>query len=206
MHYKSIFDHALPFCGLLEIDGTLIEINQTALSFSGQKREEIIGSLFWETPWWRGDDKRGSELKEAVQLAAGGESVRYQVEINCANGMQLPIDFSLRPILDDNGKVANIVAEGWDISELMENEESLRVNEERYRTLYNSTPVMLHSIGPDGRLLSVSDFWLERLGYKRYEVIGKHSADFLSPESRIKAQEALLPQFFAEGRISRHGV
>ena len=198
--YKSIFDHALSFYGLLDPDGTLVEINQTALGFSGQKREAIIGSLFWETPWWRGDDKRVSELKGAVQLAAGGESVRYQVEINCVNDIRLPIDFSLKPIPDDNGTIANIIAEGWDISELMETEESLRINEKRYRTLYNSTPVMLHSIGPDGRLLSVSDFWLERLGYERHEVIGKHSADFLTPESRIKAQEALLPQFFAEGR------
>jgi len=37
--------------------------------------------------------------------------------------------------------------------------QALRNSEGRYRTLYNDTPVMLHSIDNDGRLVAVNDHW-----------------------------------------------
>ena len=45
------------------------------------------------------------------------------------------------------------------------NEELLRLREKRYRHLYSDTPVMLHSIDECGCLISVSNFWLEQMGY-----------------------------------------
>ena len=44
------------------------------------------------------------------------------------------------------------------------------------------TPAMLHSIDSEGRLISVSDPWLAKLGYTREEVIGRRSSDFLTPD------------------------
>ncbi|MEZ2223154.1 PAS domain S-box protein [Rhizobium sp. RCC_161_2] len=63
------------------------------------------------------------------------------------------------------------------------------------------TPAMLHSINKEGRLISVSDAWLAKLGYTREEVIGRPSSDFLTPESRAYAIEKVLPAFFQSGRI-----
>ncbi|QND46446.1 PAS domain S-box protein (plasmid) [Rhizobium lusitanum] len=63
------------------------------------------------------------------------------------------------------------------------------------------TPAILHSINQEGRLISVSDAWLAKLGYAREEVIGRPSSDFLTPESRIYAINEVLPAFFKSGRI-----
>jgi len=65
--------------------------------------------------------------------------------------------------------------------------------------LYNNTPVMLHSIDIDGKILSVSDYWLEKFGYKREEVIGRKSTDFLTEESKKYALEYVLPKFLKNG-------
>ena len=62
------------------------------------------------------------------------------------------------------------------------------------------TPAMLHSIDENGRLISVSDAWLAKLGYAREEVIGRPSADFLTAESRQRAVKEVLPEFFRTGR------
>ncbi len=62
------------------------------------------------------------------------------------------------------------------------------------------TPAMLHSINAAGLLVSVSDAWLDKLGYSREEVIGRPSADFLTPESRARAIREVLPEFFKVGR------
>ncbi|MBB2680416.1 UNVERIFIED_ORG: diguanylate cyclase (GGDEF)-like protein/PAS domain S-box-containing protein [Rhizobium esperanzae] len=63
------------------------------------------------------------------------------------------------------------------------------------------TPAMLHSIDKQGRLISVSDAWLAKLGYAREEVIGRPSSEFLTPESRMYAIREVLPAFFLSGRI-----
>ena len=73
-------------------------------------------------------------------------------------------------------------------------------NEGRLRRLYEATPAMLHSIGPDGRILAVSDLWLTQLGYTRQEVMGRLSIEFLSPASQAFARDVVLPDFFKTGR------
>src|SRR5260370_5568611 len=72
----------------------------------------------------------------------------------------------------------------------------LRVEMEHWSKV---TPAMIHSIDDEGRLISVSDHWLAKLGYTREEVIGKRSSDFLTPESRSRAVKHVLPEFFRRG-------
>ncbi len=78
-------------------------------------------------------------------------------------------------------------------------EEELRHSEERYRALYNNTPVMMHSIDHDGLLLSVNDHWLRVMGYERDEVIGRPAVEFLTEESRRYGLEVAIP------RLREHG-
>ena len=86
-----------------------------------------------------------------------------------------------------------------EISQRKSVEKALRESEERYRSLYHNTPAMLHSIDLGGRLVSVSDYWAEALGYKRNEVIGKKLTEFLTRESRRYAEQTVFPDFFKNG-------
>ena len=86
-----------------------------------------------------------------------------------------------------------------EIAERKRAEDALRRSEERYRRLYKDTPVMLHSIDPDGRLVSVSNYWLETLGYERSEVLGRRTTELLTESSRRYATEVVLPEFFRTG-------
>ena len=76
-------------------------------------------------------------------------------------------------------------------------------SEQRVRRLYEATPAILHSIGPDGRILNVSDRWLALMGYERDEVVGRASSDFLTPASRTHARDVVLPAFFRNGFCDR---
>jgi len=78
-------------------------------------------------------------------------------------------------------------------------EKALRENQERYRSLYHKTPAMLHSIDTNGCLVSVSDHWIEVLGYGREEVIGRKLIHFFTESSRRYAKKTVFPQFFKTG-------
>ena len=78
-------------------------------------------------------------------------------------------------------------------------EKELRLSEERYRHIYHKTPVMLHSIDTEGKIIRVSDHWVEVMGYKRKEVIGKTLISFFTPESQKYAINVIFPEFFSTG-------
>jgi len=79
-------------------------------------------------------------------------------------------------------------------------EKALEESLSSYRNIYNKTPVMMHSIDQHGTLVSVSDFWLEKMGYQRHEVIGRKLSDFLSEDSK-KDSKVVMPVFFDRGSI-----
>jgi len=78
-------------------------------------------------------------------------------------------------------------------------EKKLRMREERYRHIYHKTPVMLHSIDIKGQIIRVSDHWVEIMGYKREDVIGKQLTSFFTPESKKYAINIIFPLFFRTG-------
>ena len=77
----------------------------------------------------------------------------------------------------------------------------LKLSEERYRHLYTDTPVMLHSIDRDRKLVNVSNYWLEHLGFERNEVIGRRVIDFMTEASRRYVEEFTIPEYFRTGYV-----
>jgi diguanylate cyclase (GGDEF)-like protein/PAS domain S-box-containing protein len=78
-------------------------------------------------------------------------------------------------------------------------QQRLSESEAHALTLYRKTPAIMHSIDASGKLVNVSDLWLETFGYAFDEVLGRKSSDFLSEESRRFAVEKVLPEFFRTG-------
>jgi diguanylate cyclase (GGDEF)-like protein/PAS domain S-box-containing protein len=101
---------------------------------------------------------------------------------------------------EPSGRVERFSTVIRDLSERAAVESDLRASEERFRLLYHHTPTLMHSIDAQGRLIAVSDYWLEELGYTREEVIGRQSVDFFTPESRRRALEEIRPAFWRDGR------
>src|SRR5688572_22301116 len=56
--------------------------------------------------------------------------------------------------------------------------------EQHYRELYRATPAMLHTVDHHGRITNVSERWLETLGYRRDEVLGRVITEFMGKETK----------------------
>ena len=66
-------------------------------------------------------------------------------------------------------------------------------------SLFARMPAMMHSIDCNGDIVAVSECWLQRLGYRRDEVIGRKTTDFLTRTSARYAETEVLPAFLRDG-------
>ncbi|MEI7816575.1 MAG: PAS domain S-box protein, partial [Desulfuromonadales bacterium] len=128
--FRAFFEQGYYFAGLLNTDGTLIDVNFTALHFGGLEKSDVIGKPFWETPWWMHSPELQEKLRQAVTSAAQGEIATFEATHPTPDGALHYIDFSLRPVKDPSGTVLFLVPEGRDITERKKTEEE-RLNLER---------------------------------------------------------------------------
>jgi len=124
--YEAILDNAYQFTGLLDPDGTVLEANETALSFGGIDREDAVGEQLHDTDWFQVNEDTRTAAREAVERAREGSFVRDQLRLQ-GSGRETVVDFSVRPVRDGTGAVSLLVVEGRDITELTRREEQLSV-------------------------------------------------------------------------------
>src|SRR5690606_19402762 len=73
--------------------------------------------------------------------------------------------------------------------------------EQHYRELYRATPAMLHTVDSQGRITNVSERWLETLGYRREEVLGRLITEFMGQETRAELGGSRLADVIATGEL-----
>ncbi len=124
--FRAIFDGTFQFIGLLTPEGIVIEANRPALDAIAAKPEDVVGQPFWATPWWTHSPAFQEQLKQGIARAASGELVRFEAEHILANGTSVSVDFSLKPVFDNEGNVIMLIPEGRDISDRKQTEIELR--------------------------------------------------------------------------------
>jgi len=112
----GVIDGLFNFVGVCSVDGTLLEINEPALTVGGVPREEVIGLPLWETFWWSHDADVQARLRRAIDDAATGTPSRYDVEVRVEGDQRLTIDFQLVPLVED-GEVTALIPSATDITQ-----------------------------------------------------------------------------------------
>jgi len=137
--FDAVFHDPDSFIVLLDPDGIVRKANGTALEFVDADFESIHGVPFWDTPWWDHPSAPREQLREWVDRAAAGESVRYEATHHAPDGETATIDGTIRPVTDEDGRVVSLIAEGRDISERNRIQEELQTSERSLRELYDVT-------------------------------------------------------------------
>ena len=116
---RITLDSMVQFVGLLDAQGTVLEINKVALDAVGIKLADVEGKPFWTSLWWQVSPEINQGIRDAIARAAQGEFVRWDTPIyGRAGGSEtIIIDASVMPVKDDDGNVVFLACEGRDITE-----------------------------------------------------------------------------------------
>lgn len=172
LKFRSIFNNTFNFTGLLEPDGTVIEVNQPALDFGGCTMEEIRGQHLADTPWWSLSQEINEELRRSIKRAAEGAFIRYDVDVIGADDQVITIDFSIKPVIDESGDVLYLVVEGRDMTERLKLVEKIELKEKQLRKFVEQAPIAVAMLDNNMRYITYSKKWLDEYGIKEKSITG----------------------------------
>ena len=129
--FEAIFENPLTLIALLRPDGTVLEINRTALDLVDASADEVTGETFSNTPWWTHSETTRKQLRDWIDRAAGGEHVRFEAKHPVSDGDMATIDGLIHPVRDDAGEVTELVAIGRDITDHKDRERALQRERDR---------------------------------------------------------------------------
>ena len=114
---RKLLDDMLTFVAILSPDGDVVFVNNTPLKVGGLKLENVVGKKFYDAPWWT----HRADVREAVISDIGrcakGETLVRDIEIMTSNDSLMWIEFSMHPVVGNDGNVQYLIPEGRDITD-----------------------------------------------------------------------------------------
>jgi len=173
--YQWLFRKAPAMATSIAESGAYLDVNDAFLSRLGLKREEILGKYPEDFVTPSSAKRIAEEFRPALRRT--GKLENKPITFVASNGDVVDCLTNAIVEYDPDGEVMHTIAMYTEISD------QARANF-KYRSLYRSTPAMLHTIDGDGLIVTVTDHWLKKLGYTRNEVIGRPVSDFFSAAER----------------------
>ena len=126
-----------------DLNGIITTWNRGAERLFGYSEQETIGqSVTMLMP----PDRVDEEAVILERIRRGERIDHFETVRRRKDGTLLDISLSVSPIIDAHGKVAGAAKIARDISERKQTEAALRESQERYRVLFELSPVAVYSI------------------------------------------------------------
>lgn len=158
----------------LSPDGTLLMINAAAANVIGKPYSELVGRKFWEISHWSQPDE--VNIRKAIEDASFGKWAHFDLNQPTVEGGSLVMDFSLKPVMDKNGQISYLMAEGHDIT-------ALRRNEDKYKELVQTANSIILRWDRSGNVRFFNEFAENFFGYSESEIIGRSVIGTIVPET-----------------------
>ena len=163
-----------------DLTGKIIFFNQLALEATGLTREELengVNMLSFVVP----EDRNRAALNMKKSMA--GENIgSNEYVLSRKNGDTFPALVSTRPLISQNN-VSGLRGLVMDITERKKAEETIRLSEEKYRSLFENASDVILTGDLSGKITSINDA-IKKYGLQKEQVVGRNVREFLSIKDR----------------------
>jgi len=190
LKYRTFFENSADAMLMIE-EGQFVDCNDATVAMLGYDwKEDLLHTHPSKlSPEFQPDGQPSAEkADEMMRLAMEQGRHRFEWEHQRKDGTVFPVEVSLTAIQNDGGGV-HLHTVWRDKTEHMRAEHALRESEEKFRALYDNSPLPYQSLDEKGYFLDVNPAWLEKLGYQREEVLGKRYVDFMHPDWKEHFEE-----------------
>jgi PAS domain S-box-containing protein len=173
--YRTVLQNMME--GYYEVDlaGNLTFFNDAMCTLFGYTRAELQGMNNRQYT----DEKNAKALYEAFNAVyrTGVPTRGFGWEVIRKNGTVRTIEASVSLRRDDSGNAVGFKGLIRDVTEERRAAEALRRSEERFRTLFENSPVGMYRTTPDGRILEANPKIIRLLGFETFEELSTRNLE-----------------------------
>lgn len=173
--FRAIFDQAAVGIARVAPDGTWLEVNRKVCNILGYSREELLARRFQDVTH---PDDLNADL-HYVQQMLEGQRQTYSMEkrYRCKAGDTVWVNLTVSLMRTVDGAPKYFISVIEEIRQRKQAEAALRENEQRLRSLINSTPDIICFKDGAGRWLEANDADLELFALTQVAYRGKTDAE-----------------------------
>ncbi|MBL4709857.1 MAG: PAS domain S-box protein, partial [Flavobacteriales bacterium] len=186
--YSNLFKESPISLVITDLDGDIIEINNSFEKLLGYSKSDILGrnlSYFSE----KEDMLKNIELKEKL-LAGSDTFLEMENKYIAKNGKIIHTLLKINVQKDEDNKPAKMLAQIIDISAFIKAEASIKASERSYKELFNSSFELLYILDENNLFIDVSNSVIKEYAYTRKEILGK-GPDFLAEQTKMDFNAAV---------------
>ncbi len=179
---RQVMGSFMAFAGMLSLEGEVLRVDQSTLKTAGLDLENVLYEPLEETVWWSHSEEVKGQLREAIQSGKDGKTCRSDLKMRVVGdeGEEkfITVDFCITPRFDSQGKLAQLIATGMDVTERKEAEEGLRRRTREFVTLVENTPDIIARFNKDLCYVYVNSAVVKATGLSANKIIGQRLEDF----------------------------
>jgi PAS domain S-box-containing protein len=191
--YQWLFRKAPAMATAIDEDGRYVDVNDAFEQRLGYARDELIGRRPREFVTAESARRIEEEFRPALRRTGKLESKPISFVASSGEVVDCLSDAIIE--YDPEGRFLRTIAMYAEITDQAR-------AAFKYRDLYRSTPAMLHTLDADGHIQTVTDHWLQKLGYSREEVLGRPVTDFYSEADRRRFSGTRLAEAINRGEFT----
>ncbi len=165
----------------INAEGKITDVNKATEEATGVPRSSLIGKDFAD--YFTEPEKARAGYREAFER---GQVIDYPLTLRHASGKTLDVLYNASVYRDASGAVAGVFAAARDITERKRDEETIRLEAQRYATILNTTISGFWVIDLKGKLLEVNEAYAHMSGYSREELLRLSVGDLEATQTREK--------------------